>query len=223
MLSSIPKHDRIPFGNQTHNMLHTLLYFLALLSLSTSANLAKLNHMPSQVLGFWRLGIAALLLAIWVFAIKRTPLPRITKDFRWVLLSGFFFFLHLWTFKYAAKNTSISHTMIIFSSNPVWASLGAVAFFNERLSIRLVLSYVLALLGVFILVSKDLGYQSWLTERYGCGIGIFWKDLQSLHQVLRKTDYPALKQAVLITRSNKLSLKANTLYNHNLRIWTDVL
>ena len=156
MLSSIPKHDRIPFGNQTHNMLHTLLYFLALLSLSTSANLAKWSHMPSQTLGFWRLGIAAALLAVWVFAVKRTPIPRITKNFGWVLLSGFFFFLHLWTFKYAAKNTSISHTMIIFSSNPVWASLGAVAFFNEKLSSRLVFSYILALLGVFVLVSKDI-------------------------------------------------------------------
>ena len=174
-------------------MLHTLLYFLALLSLSTSANLAKLNHMPSQVLGFWRLGIAAALLAIWLFVIKRTPIPRITKDFRWVLLSGFFFFLHLWTFKFAAKNTSISHTMIIFSSNPAWASLGAVAFFNEKLSLRLVFSYVLALLGVFILVSKDL----------------------SLGQTINYGDWSSLVSAMLFALYMLTGKKARLHYENN--------
>lgn len=154
------KHDRILYRNQTHNMLHTLLYFLALLSLSTSANWAKLNHMPSQVLGFWRLFIAALIMGLWFFVIKKSKWPAWKQQFGWVLLSGFLFFLHLWTFKYASKNTSISNTMIIFSSNPAWSSLGAVFLFNEKLHVRLIVSYVLALLGVFILVGNDLSLGS---------------------------------------------------------------
>lgn len=155
MLSTRIKHDRILYRNQTHNMLHTLLYFLALFCLSTSSNWAKLNHMPVEVLGFYRLGIAALLLGIWIFLIKRLRIPKIDRHFLWVLLSAFFFFVHLWTFKYAAKNTSISNGMIIFSSNPVWASLGAVLFFKEKLSFRLVASYILALVGIYILVAHE--------------------------------------------------------------------
>lgn len=152
------KHDRILYRNQTHNMLHTLLYFLALFSLSTSANWAKLNQMPVEVLGFYRLGIAALLLGLWLFAFKRNKLPPLDRKMGWILLSGFFFFLHLWTFKYAAKNTSISNSMIIFSSNPVWASLGAVFFFGEKLRPRLILSYFLALASIYSLVAHGLNF-----------------------------------------------------------------
>ncbi len=135
-------------------MLRTILYFLALFCLSTSANLAKLNHMPVEVLGFYRLGFAATLLVLWLILISQKPLPKINKNIFWALLSGFFFFLHLWTFKYAAKNTTISNSMIIFSSNPVWASIGAVIFFKEKLSPRLFISYALAFCSIFLLVGQ---------------------------------------------------------------------
>lgn len=135
-------------------MLHTLLYLLALLSLSTSSNWAKLNQMPVEVLGFYRLGIAALLLGLFILVTKKhLHKVRLDNHFGWAVASGVFFFLHLWTYKYAAKNTTISNTMIIFSSNPVWASIGAILFFNEKIEKRLYWSYFLALSGVFILLA----------------------------------------------------------------------
>jgi drug/metabolite transporter (DMT)-like permease len=137
-------------------MLHTLLYFLALFSLATASNWAKLSQMPVDVLGFYRLGIAGLLLGLWLLFFNRDKLPKPDKKMLWIALSGFFFFLHLWTFKYAAKNTSISNSMIIFSSNPIWASIGAVIFFKERIGIRPVFSYILALTGIYILVLPGL-------------------------------------------------------------------
>lgn len=148
-------------------MLHTSLYFLALFSLSTSPNWAKLNQMPVEVLGFYRLGIAALLLGLWIL-LKREPnllktstkINFFNKTNLWMVASGFFFFLHLWTYKYAAKNTSISNTMIIFSSNPIWASIGAAVFFAEKIGKRQIISYLLALLSVYILVSPDLQLSS---------------------------------------------------------------
>jgi len=140
-------------------MLHTILYSLALLSLSTSPNWTKLNQMPVEVLGFYRLGIASLLLGLFLL-FKKLNISKIrnninNKAISWAIVSGLLFFLHLWTYKYAAKNTSISNTMIIFSSNPIWASIGAVIFFNEKIGNRLIISYSLALLGVYILVVND--------------------------------------------------------------------
>lgn len=137
-------------------MLHTLLYFTALIALSTSANWVKLNQMPVEVLGFYRLGIAALLLGLFILIQKPLPKPKFDSKVLWVVGSGFFFFLHLWTYKYAAKNTSVSNMMIIFSSNPIWASIGAISFFGEKLSKRLILAYLLALAGVYLLVAHDL-------------------------------------------------------------------
>jgi drug/metabolite transporter (DMT)-like permease len=145
-------------------MLRTLLYFLALFCLATSSNWAKLNHMPVDVLGFYRLGFAALFLGIWIFTVKRIKLPALDRQMIWVVVSGVFFFMHLWTFKYAAKNTTISNGMIIFSSNPVWSSLGAVIFFREKLSVRLICSYILALIGVYLLVAPDLQLNSQMNK-----------------------------------------------------------
>ena len=50
--------------------------------------------------------------------------------------------------------------MIIYSSNPIWSSMGAIAFFGEKLSKRLVIAYLLALAGVYLLVAHDLSVSS---------------------------------------------------------------
>ncbi len=141
-------------------MLHTLLYFLALVCLSTSPNWAKLNHMPVEVLGFWRLTLAAVLMGLWAFFSKKISRATPWRHLRWVILSGVFFFLHLWTYKYASKNTSVSNTMILFASNPLWASIGGAFFFQEKITRRLVISYALALLGIYTLVHHQIEFSN---------------------------------------------------------------
>ncbi|MES2800991.1 MAG: DMT family transporter [Bdellovibrionota bacterium] len=137
-------------------MLHISLYFLALVSLSTSPNWAKLNQMSSETLGFYRLAGASLLVLAYLWLTKKLKKINFDKNFVWALTSGFFFFLHLWTYKYAAKNTLVSNTMILFATNPVWATLGGQLFFKENIKPRVIFSYMLALIGVFILVSENL-------------------------------------------------------------------
>ncbi len=136
-------------------MLHTTLYFFALISLSTSPTWVKLSHMPVDVLGFWRLTIASIILCLWVFVFQRQKLPRFERKFLWVLVSGFFFFTHLWTYTFAAKNTSIANTMIFFSTNPVWTTLASIFIFKESFTTRLALAYTLAITGIIILVSNQ--------------------------------------------------------------------
>ncbi len=59
--------------------------------------------------------------------------------------------------------------------------------------------------GIPVIVSKDLGYQSWILERYSCGIGIKLEDIPSVSSLFNPDNYKALKKSVLNTR-NKLSL-----------------
>lgn len=141
-------------------MLHTLLYFLALVCLSSSANWAKLNHMPVDILGFWRLALAAIGVGLWLLLTQKINFRVPWIHLRWVLLSGFFFFLHLWTYKYASKNTSVSNTVILFASNPIWASLGAALFFQEKITRRLILSYILAVAGIYVLVHHQIQFST---------------------------------------------------------------
>lgn len=139
-------------------MPHILLYFLAIFSLSTAPIWAKLNQMPPEVLGFYRLTIASTLLSIWIFIFKKGKFPKSSKDYGWAIFSGFLFFLHLWTYKFAAKNTLVSNTMILFSLNPVWLSVGAVLFFKERFHWRLLIAYLLSFVSIYLLVAEKIDF-----------------------------------------------------------------
>lgn len=141
-------------------MVHISLYFLALLSLSTSPNWAKLNHMPPEMLGFYRMLGASLILGLFFLIKKQKPRYPNKSAFYWNIGSATFFFLHLWTYKYAAKNTLVANTMILFATNPIWASLGGQLFFKESIKPRVILSYILAVIGVFIMVSQNLNLTS---------------------------------------------------------------
>ena len=128
------------------------LYFLALISLSTAPNWAKLNEMPAEVLGFWRLSLASIIVLFFLFGIKKQKVDLLSKNAKWLAATGFFFFLHLWTYKWASKNALVSNMMILFATNPIWSSLGGVLFFNEPIKKRMVFSYVTAFVGIGLLV-----------------------------------------------------------------------
>ncbi len=135
-----------------------MLYFLALFSLSTSAIFAKLNQMPSEILGFWRLGLAAVFLVSYQLFKKNFVPLGLNHKTKWVFISGFFFFLHLWTYKYAAKHTLVSNTMVLFATNPIWASIGGLLYFNEKIYRRVYVAYFIAFLGILYLVWSNLTF-----------------------------------------------------------------
>lgn len=135
-----------------------MLYFLALVCLSTSPNWAKLNQMPAEVLGFWRLAIASFILIIFQIYKKDFKLIKPNKQNQWIFISGFFFFLHLWTYKYAAKHTLVSNTMVLFATNPIWSSVGSCFFFKDHIAPRIYGAYTLAFTGIIYLVYNSLNF-----------------------------------------------------------------
>jgi len=139
-------------------MAHIFLYLFALISLSTSPNWAKLNHMPAEVLGFYRLLGAFILLFAYIF-IKKVKIDiKLNRAFFWSMCSAFLFFLHLWTYKYAAKHTLVSNTMILFATNPIWASLGGLIFFKEKIKSRVIIAFAFAFTGTLMLVFENLRF-----------------------------------------------------------------
>lgn len=142
-------------------MPHLLLYFLALVCLSTAPNLAKLNQMPAEVLGFWRLTLAAFILMIYqVFYKKQKLWPTHHSSSKWIITSGFFFFLHLWTYKFAAKHTLVSLTMILFATNPIWTALFNIYAFKEKITARMLASFCMAFIGIFLLAKDQIKFST---------------------------------------------------------------
>ncbi len=139
-------------------MPHLLLYFLALACLSTASSWAKLNQMPVEVLGFWRLALAAAILITYQIFFKKQKLIQNAKNMRWIIASGFFFFLHLWTYKYAAKHTLVSLMMILFATNPIWTAIFNIYAFKEKITARMWVSFLIAFFGIYILVQDQLKF-----------------------------------------------------------------
>lgn len=137
---------------------HLLLFFLALVCLAQSASLIKWIAAPVFVLGMWRMWIAsACFLPLVLRERELKPLFQSKKSSLLLLgLSGLFLFLHFWTYFYSAKNTQVAHCMIIFATNPLFTALGAALFFREKITYRLIISYVLAATSVWLLVAQSL-------------------------------------------------------------------
>jgi len=155
-----------------------LLYVISLMALSTSPIFTRSSGISVDSLGFWRLLIAAAIMwpvAFWQRredknlsisqqpplsfeqkALLQTPWTKIWSSSSWALFSGVFFFLHLWTYFYAAHHTKIANAVVIYATNPLFTSIVAYFVFRERFTWRLFSAYFLAGTGLFLLVAENL-------------------------------------------------------------------
>lgn len=136
------------------------MYFLSIFCLALSPILLRWAAAPPDMIGFWRMTAAGLCLLPFALQTGRGTFGRGRLPL--IGLSALFFFAHLWTFTYAAQNTRIAHCMILFATNPLWTALGNRLFFGEPLSRRLIASYLLAVLGIFVLVRQSLHFETGL-------------------------------------------------------------
>jgi drug/metabolite transporter (DMT)-like permease len=142
-----------------------IIYLLGLFCLGLSAPLIRLAEIPPEQIGVLRFAGAFLILIPWALAKKdfRQLWARPQKQkvhFFWILLTAFFFFVHLWTFSFSAQNTSIAHCMILFSTAPLWTSLGGWLFYKEKPQRRWFFAYALALIGIEQLVHQEINFSS---------------------------------------------------------------
>ncbi len=91
---------------------------------------------------------------------KKGRLHIFDAETRWTVLSGFFLFLHFWTYMLSAQNTKIANCMIIFSVNPLFVAVGAQFMFREKITLKLIFGYLLAGLGIYVLVAHDFSFDS---------------------------------------------------------------
>jgi drug/metabolite transporter (DMT)-like permease len=133
------------------------LYVIALLSLSQASIIIKWSHENPLILGFWRLLIAATLLKSWTLFQKTPEFKEKIQKSQWVdiFLTGVFFFMHLFSYAYAAHHTSIAHLMLIYSVNPIFTAVGNLCFFKEKITKRIIMAFLLSFAGIYYLVSSN--------------------------------------------------------------------
>lgn len=138
-----------------------LLFFVAIVSLSQASLLIRSAHAPIEVIGFWRMTAAGLILLLSSFfgCNQVQNIKWSDQKISFTLISSVFFFLHLWCYFYAAHHTKISNMMIMFSTNPLFTAMGAYLFFKEKMTWKLGVAYVFAFTGIWILASGSLQFQ----------------------------------------------------------------
>jgi drug/metabolite transporter (DMT)-like permease len=122
--------------------------FLGVAAVSTGSILIKLCSVPALTLAAYRLGLAA------PFFCLATSLrePGWWKSFTpaqrpWALLSGLFLGLHFATWIASLNFTTVTSSVVLVTTNPLFVGLGSAIFLKEKVPARLWLGMLLAVAG----------------------------------------------------------------------------
>jgi len=132
------------------------LFFLSIVILSQAGTLIRYAQADSLAICFWRLLIAALLLAPLAWR-ERAAFKRLERrDWFRLGLSGFFLFTHFYSFFRSVQETTVAVSTMLCTLSPVSTAIGAYIFFREKISLHLILACCLGLAGVAALFGENL-------------------------------------------------------------------
>lgn len=173
----------------------TSLYLLSIFSLAQSAVITRWSELTIGQLGFWRLCIAAIVLRL-IFSLKTFwHLPQKPKVMLYIVLSGVGLYFHFYLYFYAAKNTSVANTLILFSLNPIFTGLISRWTLKESFPPSAVGSFVFGILSVVTLVYPMLAIDGTMN----------WGDMAALASGLTYSLYiVAAKQAQTMEDSKQV-------------------
>ncbi len=125
---------------------------VGIISISLSAIFIRMcSDMPSLSIAVFRLVIASsILIAVSFF--KKNKFKKIEKkDFRLMVLGGFFLAFHLIAWITSLKYTSVANSVALVTTNPVFVGLFSVLFLKRRLEKEIILGIFLSVLGSFLI------------------------------------------------------------------------
>jgi len=141
-----------------------LLPYLALalgtLGLGTSGIFTTLAAAPGAVSGFYRMGIAAMVMAIPFSVQVRRRAPASLKHFGLAVLAGLFFAGDM-----ASWNTSVlmipaGPATLFGNTAPIWVGVGALLLFKEKLNGKFWAGLALSLIGAVVIFSDRFNGQA---------------------------------------------------------------
>ena len=133
-----------------------LIVLLGVLGVSASSVLVRLSTAPSLILVFYRVGMATLLLAPWVWLRYRQEVKKLSA--REVLLclgSGSALGLHFSAYFESLRYTSIASSVVLVDTEVLFVALIGMLLFRKKLSARAWLAVAMALGGSVIIAMAD--------------------------------------------------------------------
>jgi drug/metabolite transporter (DMT)-like permease len=140
---------------ETHFLSYLALAF-GIVAIGMSGIFVKWAGAPGAVSGFYRMAIAAAVVAL-PFGIdtqQRAPLSR--RHILLAILAGLFFAGDIVTWNTAVLIGTVANATLFANTSPIWVGIGALIVFKERLRPRFGGGLLIAMLGVLVILGQDL-------------------------------------------------------------------
>src|SRR5690625_4420414 len=137
-----------------------LLLTISIIAISFAAIFVKWSEAPSSILSMYRMYLASVLLFPIVYVKRREFIKLSSRDWLFLIVSGFFLALHFALWFESLKLTTVASSTIILSLQPIVALLGGFVIFKERTSISTLMAIGISLIGVMMVGWGDFGLNS---------------------------------------------------------------
>jgi drug/metabolite transporter (DMT)-like permease len=128
---------------------------VAVLAVSWSGPLVRFTDAPALAVAAWRLTLSVVFIAL-VLLIRGQPMPRLsTRDWGLAVTAGVFLAAHFWSWIASLDFTTVSSSVVLVSSQPVFVALLSGALLGEAATRRQWLGIGIAVGGAVIIAWGD--------------------------------------------------------------------
>ena len=128
-------------------------------AVSTASILIRLAldaGVPALVVAAYRLSIATLILTPIVLRGRMAELRGLARrDWWWALLSGVFLALHFATWISSLDYTTVTSSVVLVTTGPIWVALASWLIFREKLTAPIVIGLIVAVCGGMLVGLSD--------------------------------------------------------------------
>ncbi|MFS1517485.1 DMT family transporter [Bacillus sp. SCS-151] len=130
---------------------------IGVISVSTSAVIVKVITAPAPVIAFYRMLFAVLFISP-IFLIKNVKEMALMSKREWIysIGAGIFLAFHFILWFESLQYTSVASSVVFVSLQPLFAFVGTMVFFQERITFKAFMTGLLAIIGSFIISIGDL-------------------------------------------------------------------
>ena len=130
--------------------------FLGGLGIAFAPIFVRASEVAPTATAFWRLALAAPLLALWTSRERGVKRPASPRDCMRLVLPGVFFALDLGVWHQSIRYTSIANATLLANLAPVFVTLGGWLVFGRRFTRLFLAGMVVAIAGAAILMALSL-------------------------------------------------------------------
>ncbi|MBP9502560.1 MAG: DMT family transporter [Candidatus Promineofilum sp.] len=165
--------EPVQLPQQNHTRAYLVLAF-SLLSMAFSGIFVSLAGAPGAVSGFYRMAVAAFVLAIpFMRNVQRVGVPN-RREVMIAILAGLFFAFDLFFWNTGILISGATNPTLMGNTAPIWVGLGAMVFFNERPAGRFWLGLLVAIAGAAVILGVDTLNDVGLGTFFGILSGMFY-------------------------------------------------